>query len=311
MVCKRTQRQNSPQRNARDRTSADRTSEDRTRKSRAPVSPAPVVRAPTGSTPAGSVPAGRATWCGQVRLGEVRFPVKAFAANVALSGPLCQVHTGCGRKIQQRKFCPRHGELAAADIGKAYPYGPDQLIPLTDTELASLEAPDDKTISITRFVAACEFDLCLLAGRSLFLLPENSVANADYGAVVLAMQSASVWGIGEVVLSGRRRLVALQPHSRRLVLHLLHWPAQRRSCPLLEAPAEDPPKRCVTAIGRHIADHSEAITWPDLNDDWERRLTALVQRKLARHNGSKPRTAQRAKKSQRRKRKPAAPKRTA
>ena len=274
MVCKRTQRQNSPQRNARTPTSADRT----------PVAPVPVSPAP----------AGRATWCGQIRLGEVRFPVKAFAANVASpSGPLCQIHAGCGLKIQQRKHCPRHGELTAADIGKAFPYGPDRLIALTAAELASLEAPDDKTISITRFVAACDFDLCLLAGRSLFLLPENSVAHPDYGAVVLAMQSSSAWGIGEVVFSGRRRLVALESRSRRLVLHLLHWPAQRRSCPVLDPPAEAPPKRRVTAIGRHIADNSAAIAWGELNDDWDQRLTALVQKKLAPRNGAKPRTLKR------------------
>ena len=282
MVCKRTQRQISPQRNARDQTSAS------------------------------TVPVGRATWCGQIRLGETQFPVKAFAANIASpSGPLCQVHAGCGRKIQQRKHCPVHGELTAAEIGKAFPYGPDRLIPLTSAELVGLEAPDDKTISITRFVAACDFDLCLLAGRSLFLLPENSVAHPDYGAVVLAMQSPSAWGIGEVVFSGRRRLVALESRARRLVLHLLHWPDQRRSCPVLDTPGNAPPKRRVTAIGHHIADNSGAIAWGDLNDDWDQRLTALVQKKLASRNGSKPKTLSRTRKSPRPKPKPAASKRTA
>jgi len=246
------------------------------------------------------VPAGRATWCGQIRLGEVQFPVKAFAANVASpSGPLCQIHAGCGQKIRQRKLCPRHGELTAADIGKAYPYGPDQLIPLTAAELADLEAPDDKTISITRFVAESDFDLSLLAGRSLFLLPENNVAHPDYGAVVLAMQSSSTWGIGEFVCSGRRRLVALESHARRLVLHLLHWPAQRRSCPILDAPLDAPPKRRVTTIQRHMTDHSGATAEDDLHDDWDQRLTALVQKKLAPRNGGKRRTV---------KQKPARPK---
>jgi Ku protein len=300
VVCKRTQRQNSPQRNTRGRTPV----------SPVPVSPLPVVR----------VPAGRATWCGQIRLGETRFPVKAFAANVASpGGPLCQVHAGCGRKIQQRKHCPVHGELTAAEIGKAYPYGPDRLIPLTAAELASLAAADDKTISITRFVTACEFDLCLLAGRSLFLLPENSVAHPDYGAVALAMELSDAWGIGEVVFSGRRRLVALESRLGRLVLHLLHWPAQRRCCPVLDAPFDArpaaPPKQRVTAIGRHITDNSGAIAWGELNDDWDQRLTALVQKKLAPRNGVKPKALKRTRKSPRpkpkMKSKPAASKSTA
>ena len=290
MVCKRTQRQKSPQRNARGRT---------------PASPVAISSVAVSPAPMSPVPAGRATWCGQIRLGETRFPVKAFAANVASpGGPLCQVYAGCGRKIQQRKHCPVHGELTAADIGKAYPYGPDRLIPLTADELASLALPDDKTISIARFVSACDFDLCFLAGRSLFLLPENRVAHPDYGAVVRAMELSGAWGVGEVVFSGRRRLVALESRSRRLVLHLLHWPAQRRSCPVLEPPADAPPKQRVTVIGRYIADNSGAIAWGELNDDWDHRLTALVQQKLAPRNGVKPKTPKRTRKAPRPKPKP-------
>ncbi|MAG93694.1 MAG: hypothetical protein CMJ48_08090 [Planctomycetaceae bacterium] len=300
MACKRTERQKRPQRNAQCRTPASLTSANRT-----PADRTSAGRTPADRTPAGRTPVGRATWCGQIRLGEVQFPVKAFAANVTSpGGPLCQVHAGCGRKIQQRKHCPRHGELTAADIGKAYPYGPDQLISLTGEELKSLESPDDKTISITRFVAQCEFDFCLLAGRSLFLLPENRVAHPDYGAVAMAMQSSSAWGIGEVVFSGRRRLVALESRSRELVLHLLHWPTQRRSCPVLDAPRDAPPKRRVAAFERHIADNSQAITWGELHDDWDQRLTALVQKKLASRNGAKTKTAARTGKSSRSKRKP-------
>ena len=104
------------------------------------------------------------------------------------------------------------------------------------------------------------------------------------------MELSDAWGVGEVVFSGRRRLVALESRLGRLVLHLLHWPAQRRSCPILDPPADSPPKRRVTVIGRHIADNSGAIAWGELNDDWDQRLTALVQKKLAPRNGVKPKT---------------------
>ena len=118
------------------------------------------------------------------------------------------------------------------------------------------------------------------------------------------MELSRAWGVGEVVFSGRRRLVALESRSGRLVLHLLHWPAQRHSCPVLESPADAPPKQRVTAIGRHIADNSGAIAWGELNDDWEQRLTALVQKKLAPRNGVKPKTPKRTRKAPRPKPKP-------
>ena len=233
------------------------------------------------------LPAGRAAWCGQLQLGDCRLPVKAFPATVtSRSSSLCQVHAGCGQKIQQRKFCPQHGELSAGEIGKAYAYAPDDLVALDAAELAQLDAADEKTITLRRFVSETDFDLCLLSGRAFYLVPAHTAAGADYGAVLLAMQAGSVWGVGDMVLSGRRQLVTVWVHHQRIVLSLLHWPAQRRSCPVIDNPPAAPPRRRVKELKATIAANNGTIAWHALNDDWDERLAALVQQKLAKRNGA-------------------------
>ena len=45
------------------------------------------------------------------------------------------------------------------------------------------------------------------------------------------MEQRRRWAIGQVVLSGHRQLVALQPRGLLLTLHVLHYPEAVRSCP--------------------------------------------------------------------------------
>lgn len=247
------------------------------------------------------LPSGRAAWCGQLQLGDFRLPVKAFPATVTpRSSSLRQVHAGCGQKIQQHKFCPQHGELSADEIGKAYAYGPDDLVALSAAELAQLDAADEKTITLKRFVTQRDFDLCLLSGRAFSLVPAHTAAGADYGAVLLAMQAGSVWGVGDMVISSRRQLVAVWVYHKRLVLSLLHWPSQRRSCPVIDNPPAAPPRRRVQELKAAIAANNGPIAWHDLNDDWEERLAALVQQKLAQRNGAATGRRRRAAASKRR-----------
>lgn len=231
------------------------------------------------------LPCGRAAWCGQLQLGDCQLPVKAYPATVtARSSALCQVHAGCGRKIQQRKICPKHGELAAEEIGKAYVYGPDELVALSNEELTRLDVADEKTIALKRFVAPQDFHLWLLSGRAHFLVPAHAAAGADYGAVLLAMQATRAWGVGDMVLTGRRQPVAVCAQGKRLLLFLLHRPDQCRSCPVIEQPPVAPLRSRIRDLKAAIKAGNGPMAWQALTDDWDERLTALVQRKRSQSN---------------------------
>src|SRR5689334_20323043 len=101
----------------------------------------------TAAAPAGT--ASRASWSGQLVFGPLAVPVKAYPALVApSSGPLHQIHAGCGARISHRRVCPTHGEIPSEEIGKAFEYAPGDPLVLSPAELESLAAVDDKTIRV-------------------------------------------------------------------------------------------------------------------------------------------------------------------
>jgi non-homologous end joining protein Ku len=54
-----------------------------------------------------AAPASRASWCGQLKLGTLCVPVKAYAAIATPPEiPLRQLHAVCGQRIEYRKCCP-------------------------------------------------------------------------------------------------------------------------------------------------------------------------------------------------------------
>lgn len=235
------------------------------------------------ATPSPSVaPACRASWTGTLQLGPTELPVKAYPALVVPSGgPLHQIHHTCGERISQRKVCPQHGELAAADIGKAFEYAPHDRIALTDEELARLTPPDDRTIRIEHLVPDAKFEMTLLSGRSLYLTPLHRAGDSFYARALGVLRRLAVWAVGNMVLSEQRRAVAVRAEQGRLLLFVLHWPEHRRAYPgpdLNDSPA--PPTE-LRALEKQLLPLHRSFAWETYRDEAAARLNALIETKVA------------------------------
>ena len=246
---------------------------------------------------------GRASWCGELKLGSLLVPVKAYATVQSASGTqLCQVHAGCGSRVVQPKRCPKHGLLKPDQIGKAFPYSPSQLVELSPTDLQSLTPADKKTIVLEQFFDCESLDLVLLAGRSLQLAPSHAAADPLYAAAVCGLTKTHKWALGHVVLSARRQPVVVRPESHRLILHTLHDPRQLHGLVPLTIGANAAPQKIVKEICAAIKRNTATICWDDLGDDTAQRLAALVNARVngvkrtngpAKHKGSRsPRNRQ-------------------
>ena len=111
-----------------------------------------------------SAPASRASWCGQIRIGDLSVPVKAYAAIATPpETPLRQLHAGCGQRIEYRKWCSKHGAVSPDEIVRGYPYQPDQYVEFSPTELEQLHPADDKTIHLEHFLQPSSFDPVLFS----------------------------------------------------------------------------------------------------------------------------------------------------
>ena len=151
-----------------------------------------------------AAPASRASWCGQLQIGDLCVPVKAYAAIATPpETPLRQLHAGCGKRIEYKKWCPKHGAVSQNEIVKGYPYQPEQYVELSQSELHQLQPPDDKTIHLEHFLKPSFVDPVLFAGRSLYLAAANPAARHPFVIVQRALDRSGKWGLGRFILSKR------------------------------------------------------------------------------------------------------------
>lgn len=229
----------------------------------------------------GASPASRASWCGQLRIDDFCVPVKAYSAIATPPDtPLHQLHSLCGRRIEYRKWCPKHGAVPPEEIVKGYPYQPDRHIQISAAELERLQPNDDKTIHLRHFVEPDLVNLVLLAGRSLYLAPANPAARRPYAMLLQVLRQSRTWGLGQVVFSTKQQTILMRPEDQVLLLHTLHHPALRRALPNIDASVLEIPAKEVASLRRIIDSASGDIAWPALRDDSDSRLAELVAGKV-------------------------------
>ena len=228
-----------------------------------------------------AAPASRASWCGQLRLGDLYVPVKAYAAIATPpENPLRQLHAGCGQRIEYRKWCPKHGVVSQEQIVKGYPYQPDQYVELSQNELDQLQPTDDKTIHLEHFLKPSLFDPMLFAGRSLYLAAANPAARHPFVIVQRALDRSGKWGLGRVILSKRWAIVIVRPTENALLMHTLHHPTQARAVPAIETPEAKVTQTELRPITQTINRLNGNVDWDSYMDDAERRLVKVVQAKV-------------------------------
>jgi DNA end-binding protein Ku len=237
-----------------------------------PFSPAGVL-APPGAT--------RPSWSGLLQLSLVGIPLKAYpAVRTREVTPFHQLHANCGQRIRYAKQCPAHGPVDAAAIVKGYEYGPEQHLVLEPEDLDPLRPAQDRALRLERFVDPAHFDLLLLSGRSLHLLPDGPAAEHPYDVLREGMNQRQRWAIGRLVLGGHRQVVVIRPASTGLIAQVLHFPEHVRACPRQANSRTNGTAEELRLAGQLIDAASGNVDWANYRDDSAHELRALIERKL-------------------------------
>jgi non-homologous end joining protein Ku len=151
--------------------------------------------------------------------------------------------------------------------------------------LACLGCEDDKTIRIEHLLLGSQLDLALLSGRSLYLVPAHAAAETIYTLLVQTLET-STWAIGSAIFSDHRQAVAIHVTGGHLLLHVLHWPQQRRACPPFGQSMVPAGRAAVRDFERPLVKLRRAFTWDEYVDEYQQRLTTLLQEKVAARTAS-------------------------
>jgi DNA end-binding protein Ku len=156
--------------------------------------------------------AGRASWKGYLKLSLVSCPVKLYPATSSTAGKISfnLLHKDTLNRVQQKYHDPELGEIDRADLVKGYQFEKDKYVVVTAEELEAIEIESSKTIDIDGFVDDSQIDRIYL-DSTYYLAPDGPIAEETFGVILEAMKRAGKVAVARIVLSGRERLVAIEP----------------------------------------------------------------------------------------------------
>jgi DNA end-binding protein Ku len=172
-------------------------------------------------------------------------------------------------------------EVARADLVHGYEIERGQYVLIDDEDLRSVRLESTKTIQIERFVDASTIDR-LYWDQPYFMAPSGKKDLQEPFAVIRdAMAKAGKIALGRVVMTGRERVVAIEPRNGGLLLSTLHAFDEVRSDSEvfdgLEDLKADP--EMVDIAEAIIAKQAGAFDPTAFHDRYAEALRELVQRK--------------------------------
>jgi len=227
--------------------------------------------------------AGRASWKGYLKLSLVSCPVKLFPATSSTAGKISfnLLHKDTLNRVQQKYHDPELGEIDRADLVKGYQFEKDKYVVVTAEELDEIEIESSKTVDIDGFVNAADIDP-IYYDSMYYLAPDGPIAEETFGVILEAMRKVGKVAVARIVLSGRERLVTVQPIDDGFRLTTL------RSAKEIREPASALDKLNVKladdmlAMAAQIIASKQAEFAPEAFEDrYEEALLALVRSKIA------------------------------
>jgi DNA end-binding protein Ku len=165
----------------------------------------------------------RPTWSGAIRLSLVVLPVAIYrAVDVRHEVHFHQIHKPTGKRVRHLNVVPGQGAVDRADIVKGYEYSKDQYVLVEPEELKALRLESKDSFSIVQFVDRNEID-AIYFDEPFFVVPDGEAGMEAFVVIRDALRSTKQVGLGQIVLSGRERIAALQPCGKGMLLETLRY----------------------------------------------------------------------------------------
>src|SRR5918911_2465205 len=165
--------------------------------------------------------AARPYWTGFLKLSLVTIAVRLYtAATVRERIRFHMIHEPTGERVRQQLVVPGTGPVERDEIVKGYEYEKGHYVTVEPDDLKRLRLETTDTIDIVEFVDDVDpiyFDM------PYYLVPDGSVAEQGYRVIREALRESGKIAIGQVVVGGNERIVAIQPLKTGLLANSLRY----------------------------------------------------------------------------------------
>jgi len=220
----------------------------------------------------------RAMWKASLELGEVKLPVKLYAAVEDRGIHFRLLHEKDRVPVRQRMIDPRdEREVPSEEVRRGLQVDEGVFVLLRGEELASAAPEASRSVEVLRFVPPGAIDLAWYS-RPYFLGPDGS--DADYFALVEALRRTERRGIARWVMRGSRYYGVLAPHGDHLALLALHAADETVSVDRLAQPTGSAISPGERKLAEQLLATLDAPFEPgELRDDYRERVEKLIEAK--------------------------------
>src|SRR5438105_4021719 len=165
--------------------------------------------------------AARPYWTGYLKLSLVTIAVRLYTATTERERVrFHQIHEPSGERVRQQLIVPGIGPVERDEIVKGYEYQKGQYVTVEPDDLKRLKLETTDTIDISQFINDLDpiyFD------APYYLVPDGSVAEEGYRVIREALRQTGKIAIGQVVIGGQERIVAIRPLGNGLLGNSLRY----------------------------------------------------------------------------------------
>jgi DNA end-binding protein Ku len=224
----------------------------------------------------------RAIWSGSISFGLLNVPVKLYSAVARRSIGLREIRESDGARIRHKRVAEGTDEEVPYErIVKAYELTPDTYVPLTKTELASLDPKKTRAIEVRDFVDLDQIDP-IYFDSPYYLGPADGAERA-YSLLAEAMEKSGKVAIARFVLRNKEHLAAIRPSDGVLTLTTMRF-ADEVVPPreLDDVLSSEPPavgKKEVEMAEKLIESLTTEFDPSAYRDEYREELLAMIERK--------------------------------
>jgi len=225
--------------------------------------------------------AARPTWQGHLKLSLVTCPVALYTATTSTNDVRFHlINPDTNNRIRMVPTDPDAGPVERSDLVRGYEVSKDEYVLFDDADFDKVKLESTKTIAIDKFVDEADIDR-LYWDDPFFVVPEKGAGVEAFAVIRDAMKKQGKVALGQLVLRGKERQLALEVRGKGLIAYTLRAHDEVRDSdeyfddiPTVKA---DPD---MVEIAARIIGQKEADFDPtDFKDGYDDALRAMIKAK--------------------------------
>jgi DNA end-binding protein Ku len=156
-----------------------------------------------------------------MKLSLVTCPVALYTATSSAGDVRFHlINPATNNRIRMVTTDPDTGPVERSDLVKGYEVAKDEYVLFDEADFDKVRLESTKTISIDQFVDEGDIDR-LYWDDPFYVVPEKGVGVEAFAVIREAMKTAGKIALGQLVLRGKERQLALEVHGKGLVAYTL------------------------------------------------------------------------------------------